>query len=69
MSRTIKQPLTGGKAVDHTCRNNGTCHACLNNRTIAVQKQAARADYSLFIQPNQEIESVLRIRDLLAKHA
>ena len=32
MSRTIKKKLTGAKAVSHSCRNNGPCGWCLNNR-------------------------------------
>lgn len=32
MSRTIKQKKTGGKAVSHSCRNNGTCSYCTDNR-------------------------------------
>tara|TARA_R110000868_G_scaffold61189_14_gene186087 strand:- start:2 stop:325 length:324 start_codon:yes stop_codon:yes gene_type:complete len=32
VSRTRKKAKTGGKAVDHSCRNNGTCDYCKGNR-------------------------------------
>lgn len=27
-----RKPYRGGKAVDKTCRNHGSCPACLENR-------------------------------------
>lgn len=47
MSRTIKQPLTGGKKVAHSCRNNGTCPWCTGNRTIASQRSESAAAVGL----------------------
>jgi hypothetical protein len=32
MSRTIKKPKTGAKAVSSRCCNNGTCDYCLSNK-------------------------------------
>jgi hypothetical protein len=32
MSRTKKHKLTGGKAVDPSCRNHGDCPVCQGNR-------------------------------------
>ena len=39
MSRTKKHKLTGGKAIDHSCRNNGDCPICTSNRTYKNQKR------------------------------
>ena len=39
MSRTTKQPLTGAKRVDKSCRNHGTCPWCLGNRTISTKRR------------------------------
>ena len=38
MSRTRKKKRTGGKAVDRTCRNHGSCKVCRSNRTIQSQR-------------------------------
>lgn len=43
MSRTTKQPKTGGKRVSSHCQNNGQCNWCVDNRTIASQKQESAA--------------------------
>lgn len=34
-----RKPYTGGKAVDHTCRNHGGCPACLSNRLHKIKKK------------------------------
>ena len=47
MSRTIKKKLTGGKAVSHQCRNNGTCTYCIENRTYKNNKKLDATIYSL----------------------
>ena len=39
MSRTKRKPKTGSKSVDRSCRNNGTCTYCLNNRTHKHKKK------------------------------
>lgn len=45
MSKTQRRkPLNRrprGKAIDKSCRNHGTCPACLSNRTIAQVRQPA----------------------------
>lgn len=40
MARTKKQPYSGSKRFDATCRNHGTCPWCKGNRTIAARRQA-----------------------------
>ena len=47
MSRTTKQPKTGGKAVSCHCQNNGSCSYCLSNRTISSQRQESKAVQAL----------------------
>ena len=47
MSRTTKQPKTGGKAVDSHCQNNGICPTCISNRTISSQRQESKAVLAL----------------------
>ena len=39
MSKTKKQPKTGGKRVSSHCQNNGCCEWCRTNRTISSIKQ------------------------------
>lgn len=34
-----RKKLTGGKAVDAECRNNGKCPACRMNRTIKTKRR------------------------------
>ncbi|AWM31344.1 hypothetical protein [Hymenobacter nivis] len=47
MSRTTKQPKTGGKRISSQCQNNGQCNWCVNNRTIASQRQESKAVLAL----------------------
>ena len=47
MSRTTKQPKTGGKAVDSHCQNHGSCPTCHDNRTISSQRQESKAVLAL----------------------
>lgn len=60
MSRSNKQPLTGGKRVAHSCRNNGTCPYCTGNRTIASKRGESAAVLALreYLQtaPPEELE-------------
>jgi len=37
-----RQPYRKAKAVDHTCRNNGTCPWCKENRTHNTRKRMER---------------------------
>lgn len=39
-----RKPLTGAKAVDSTCGNNGTCSYCESNRTIKNKKRLDTAE-------------------------
>lgn len=36
-----RKPYTGGKAIDHTCRNHGGCDWCKGNRLYSSLKKAA----------------------------
>lgn len=45
MSRTRKHALTGGKAVDHSCRNHGECPWCTGNRTYNELRDKEKADF------------------------
>ncbi len=47
MSRTIKQKKTGAKAVSHSCRNNGTCSYCTDNRLHKSKVKLEATTYSL----------------------
>jgi len=35
MSRSVKQPYSGSKRFDVTCRNHGACPHCRKNRTFS----------------------------------
>lgn len=37
-----RKSKTGGKAVSHSCRNNGNCPWCTSNRTIKNKKRIMR---------------------------
>lgn len=39
MSRTKKKPYSKSKRFDKSCRNNGTCAYCYNNRMHKVLKK------------------------------
>jgi hypothetical protein len=49
MSRTIKQKKTGGKAVSHNCRNNGTCPYCTDNRLHKNNKRIQATNNNLIL--------------------
>ena len=37
-----RKPYRGAKAIDCTCRNNGTCEHCKNNRLHQANKEKSR---------------------------
>lgn len=37
-----RKPYRRGKAIDGSCRNHGSCPACLSNRTYREQKELVR---------------------------
>ena len=49
MSRTIKQKKTGGKAVSHSCKNNGTCSYCTDNRLYKNNKRIQATNNNLIL--------------------
>jgi len=60
MSRSYKQPYTGSKRFDSTCRCNGSCGYCRDNRLYQSNKQPTLeeelkiGDYSM-IQPESKL--------------
>lgn len=47
MGKEHRKPFRGGKAVDKTCRNHGSCPACRANRTYSDKKRKQAADTKL----------------------
>jgi len=47
MSRTVKQAYRKSRVFDKTCRNNGSCPYCKNNRLHNSNKKIEQASYSL----------------------
>ena len=45
MSRTKKKPYTGSKRFDKTCRNNGSCPYCRDNRQYKNNKRDIQTKY------------------------
>ena len=39
-----RRPYHGAKAIDHTCRNHGTCSYCRDNRLISRRKSELVAE-------------------------
>ena len=39
-----RKPYRGAKAVDHTCRNHGSCEYCKSNRLHKYEKQKPLED-------------------------
>ncbi len=39
-----RKPYIGAKAIDHTCRNHGSCPYCEQNRTHFDTKNRTKAD-------------------------
>jgi ferredoxin len=37
-TKNKRSNLTGGKSISSSCRNNGSCKWCRNNRTISILK-------------------------------
>ena len=42
-----RKPFRGSKAIDKTCRNHGSCPACLANRLHSDTKRKQTADDKL----------------------
>lgn len=42
-----RKPYHGAKAIDHTCRNHGSCEWCRENRVYANRKREDVADNKL----------------------
>ena len=42
-----RKPYRGAKAVDHTCRNNGSCSYCRNRRLFNDKKRKLRVEEQL----------------------
>lgn len=45
--KEYRKPYTGGKAIDRTCRNHGSCDWCKGNRLHAFNVQEEIADAKL----------------------
>ena len=54
MSRTKKHPYTKSKLVDKTCRCNGGCPWCEDNRLIRVKKELDRTNIKYDIRLGNE---------------
>ena len=39
-----RKPYRGGKAIDRTCRNHGSCPWCKGNRTFFDRKRRGKGD-------------------------
>lgn len=37
--KEYRKPYRGAKAVDHTCRNHGSCEYCKSNRLHKYERQ------------------------------
>lgn len=42
-----RKPYKGAKAIDNTCRNNGSCGFCESNRKYAFIKSKEKSDDSI----------------------
>lgn len=42
-----RKPYHGAKAIDHTCRNHGSCEWCMGNRTYKNEKRELQQKQSL----------------------
>lgn len=40
-----RKPYHGAKAIDHTCRNHGSCCWCKGNRLHSGRKRELKLDY------------------------
>ena len=64
-----RKPYRGGKAIDKTCRNHGSCEWCKENREYKNKKREERAKNELeeyereidYISPKQVIPVNLNI--------
>ncbi len=48
-----RKPYTGGKAIDRTCRNHGSCEWCKQNR-LYQRNKADEANRQLLEEMEQE---------------
>jgi len=48
-----RKPYRGAKAVDHTCRNHGSCKYCEQNRTYSNRKKEIKAKEQQWETKNQ----------------
>lgn len=48
-----RKPYKGGKAVDYSCRNHGSCDYCKGNRLYNTQKKLEAAVDELQLNCNQ----------------
>ncbi len=44
---SIRQPYSGSRRFDRTCRNNGSCGWCRHNRTYQVRRERLYADMAI----------------------
>ena len=52
MSRTRRKAYTGSKRFDKTCRNNGSCPYCRDNRQYKNNKREIKEDYEVNVGRN-----------------
>lgn len=45
--KEFRKPYIGAKSIDKTCRNNGSCSWCSNNRLYQVTKERQRISLSI----------------------
>ena len=53
-----RKPYIGCKAIDPSCRNNGTCTYCYSNRTYNTNKRKMAADQSFKDYLDEEINKI-----------
>lgn len=45
--REWRKQYRGSKAIDHTCRNHGTCEFCKGNRLYRDNREKEKLDYAI----------------------
>ena len=50
-----RKPYKGSKAIDHTCRNHGSCDWCRENRMYHTLKEYERTKQELDDYDNQSV--------------
>lgn len=48
MGKEHRKQYRGAKAVDSTCRNNGSCAFCRENRTFKNIKRLAKCEFNKY---------------------